>query len=64
MNKNDLVGRLAEEHELTKSFARELCRLGFAEPAGQALEAWARLAAAARPPKFVERVSRHHRSES
>ncbi len=24
MNKNDLVARLAEEHELTKSFAREL----------------------------------------
>ena len=24
MNKNDLVERLAEEHELTKSFAREL----------------------------------------
>ena len=24
MNKNDLINRLAEEHELTKSFAREL----------------------------------------
>ena len=24
MNKNDLVDRIAEEHELTKSFAREL----------------------------------------
>ncbi len=24
MNKNDLAARLAEEHELTKSFAREL----------------------------------------